>query len=153
LTAERNGAPTVRPRLVPELSVANLQASLVFWRSLLGFSVACEQSETGSACLRRPDGAEIVLREHDGAFELAAMEYPLGRGVRLRIEVDALAPISTILSRRAWPIAEPRTETWRAAGDHETGEASLMVQDPDGYLIALVERLGERPRQGQEHDS
>jgi catechol 2,3-dioxygenase-like lactoylglutathione lyase family enzyme len=128
------------------LSVANLQASLVFWRSLLGFKVTCESGETGSACLERPDGAQIVLREHDGALEVAAFEYPLGRGVRLRIEVAALPPLATMLSRRAWPLAQPLAETWRVRGEHEVGEASLMVQDPDGYLILLVERLGERSR-------
>ena len=38
---------------------------------------------------------------------------------------------------------EPR-ETWRDWGDRMGGQQEFLVQDPDGYLVMVVERIGER---------
>jgi len=36
-------------------------------------------------------------------------------------------------------------DAWYRAGDVEAGQRQFIVQDPDGYLVRLVQRLGERP--------
>lgn len=36
-------------------------------------------------------------------------------------------------------------EAWYRKGDFEVGQRQFLVQDPDGYLLRLVEGLGERP--------
>jgi catechol 2,3-dioxygenase-like lactoylglutathione lyase family enzyme len=49
-----------RPRLVPELKVADIAQSLAFWRDILGFSVRFDRPEDGFAYLDL-EGAEIML--------------------------------------------------------------------------------------------
>ena len=36
-------------------------------------------------------------------------------------------------------------EKWRDWGDREGGQREFLVQDPDGYLVMVAQRLGERP--------
>jgi hypothetical protein len=35
-------------------------------------------------------------------------------------------------------------EKWYRTGARETGVRQFLVQDPDGYLLRLQQRLGER---------
>ncbi len=53
-------------KLVPELVVADLEASLRFWRGLIGFSVAYDRPEAGFAYLDL-DGAQIMLEQRSTA--------------------------------------------------------------------------------------
>ena len=36
-------------------------------------------------------------------------------------------------------------EKWRDWGDRLGGQREFLVQDPDGYLVMVAERIGERP--------
>jgi hypothetical protein len=39
----------------------------------------------------------------------------------------------------------PLREQWRDWGDRLGGQREFLVQDPDGYLVMVAERIGERP--------
>lgn len=71
--------------LVPELDVSDLDASLAFYRDVLGFDVLYQRSEARFAYLQR-DGAELMLEEAAGPgrrFRTAPLEPPFGRGGEL----------------------------------------------------------------------
>lgn len=36
-------------------------------------------------------------------------------------------------------------EKWRDWGDRLGGQREFLLQDPDGYLVMVAERIGERP--------
>ena len=79
-------------------------------------------------------------------------EYRLGeivvqalRGINLQIDVPAVAPILQRLAQIGWPLFRDVEDAWYRAGDVEAGQRQFIVQDPDGYLVRLVQRLGERP--------
>ena len=40
-------------------------------------------------------------------------------------------------------------EKWRDWGDRMGGQREFLVQDPDGYLIMVAQRIGERPLSAQ----
>ena len=52
----------VRPRLVPELLCRDVQASLAFYRNIIGFEVLYERPEEGFAYLSL-SGAELMLEQ------------------------------------------------------------------------------------------
>ncbi len=84
-----------RNKRVPELMVTNLQASLVFWVSCLGFNVAYQRPEDGFAYLDL-NGAQVMLEQIEpdaGQWLTADLSKPFGRGVNLQIDVEAVAPI------------------------------------------------------------
>jgi len=65
-------------RMVVELHVNNLRASLSFWRDVLGFEIAFERSEERFAYLEHPEGHQIMLCQRHGRFETGPLDFPLG---------------------------------------------------------------------------
>ena len=136
-----------RNKLVPELMVTNLDSSLAFWVSLLGFKVAYQRSDDGFAYLDL-NGAQVMLEQIDpdaGQWLTALLTKPFGRGINLQIDVEAVAPIIQKLVQAGFPLYRECKDTRYRADKIEVGQREFIVQDPDGYLVRLVERLGERP--------
>lgn len=137
----------IRNPLVPELIVTALTSSLDFWVTQLGFDIGYQRSEEGFAYLDL-QGAQIMLEQYDpdaGQWLTAPLEKPLGRGINLQIDVPAVAPVLQRLAANGWPLFRDVEDAWYRAGEVEAGQRQFIVQDPDGYLVRLVQRLGERP--------
>ena len=136
-----------RSKLVPELMVTDLGNSLDFWVYCLGFEVAYQRLEDGFAYLDL-NGAQVMLEQIDpdaGQWLTAPLTKPFGRGINLQIDVAAVAPITQKLDQAGFPLYRACKDTWYRADNVEVGQREFIVQDPDGYLVRLVERLGERP--------
>jgi catechol 2,3-dioxygenase-like lactoylglutathione lyase family enzyme len=146
LTTEYGAPPSHGwARLVSELLVDDIAASLSFWTKALGFKIAYQRPEQGFAYLERPEGAQIMLCQRAGIWETAALERPFGRGVMFQIAVDDLAIVQAALAGEGWPLHAGPREVWRRHGDREGGQLEIFVQDPNGYLVMIAQRLGERP--------
>ena len=142
---------TFPAQLVPEIKVSDLTASLRFWRDLLGFRVLFDRAEEGFAYLDR-DGAQIMLdqrglgaRERQGIWETGPMDRPFGRGVNFQIQASDLETIQARLEAAGVRIYFGPEIRWYRVGAVEIGVRQFLVQDPDGYLVRLQERIGERP--------
>jgi len=136
-----------RNKLVPELMVTDLDSSLAFWVSCLGLKVAYQRPEDGFAYLDL-NGAQVMLEQVDpeaGQWLTATLSKPFGRGINLQIDVVAVAPIIQKLGQAGFPLYRECKDTWYRANNVDVGQREFIVQDPDGYLVRLVERLGERP--------
>lgn len=139
-----------RNRLVPELTVTDLGKSLEFWVAFLGFDVAYQRLEEGFAYLDL-EGAQVMLEQADPAanqWSTGALERPFGRGMNVQIDVAAVQPVIQRLAQAGYPLFKACKDVWYRAGEVEAGQREFLVQDPDGYLVRLVERLGERPAVG-----
>ena len=136
--------------LVPELIVSDLDRSLHFWCSLVGFRVAYERADEGFAYLEMGE-AQIMLSAQAGMerWITGAMERPFGRGVHLQIAVDDIAASLSRLGEDGWQLHFAPEEKWYRAGDVETGVLQFAVADPDGYLVRLSQSLGQRPAQAE----
>lgn len=139
------------PKLIPELKVTSLQASLAFWRDILGFAILYDRPEEGFARIERA-GTEFMLDEYDngpadrlGIWDIGGREYPLGRGINFQISVDDVAPLLAALAAGGWPLFFGPEERWYRAGREEIGVRQFLVQDPDGYLLRFSQPLGLRP--------
>ncbi len=131
--------------LVPELLVADLARSRVFYCDLCGFAVRFARPEDRFLYLEL-GAAQIMLEEMgEEAWVTGPMQAPFGRGINLQIEVEAVAPIAARLAAAGVVPFRALHEAWYREGDVEHGQAQLLVQDPDGYLLRFVEVLGERP--------
>src|SRR3546814_7406928 len=77
------------PLVIPELDVSNLDRSLSFYRTILGFQTHVERPEERFAYLIR-GRVHLMLQEAQGPgrrFRTAPLKYPFGRGINLQIEV------------------------------------------------------------------
>ena len=136
-----------RQKLVPELLVRDLDASLEFWRDLLGFEIMHERPEEGFAYLDL-HGAQLMLERRDDAFRqwlTGQLQFPFGRGINFQIAVPSVDAILARLEAATWPLFMPLEKKWYATGEIEKGQRQFLVQDPDGYLVRLAEDIGQRP--------
>jgi len=126
--------------LIPELSVADFAASLQFYTEVLGFKVEYDRPEHKFAFLSL-DGAQLMLEEHNGNWETAPMEKPLGRGINFQIEVRNLEPILERLRAAQRPLGvDPRPDEYQVAGGARK-QRQFLLQDPDGYLLRFCQAL------------
>jgi len=132
-------------KLVPELHVQDIVASLEFWRGILGFEIAYQRPEEKFVYLEHREGHQVMLCQRHGRFETGPFEYPLGRGAMFQLYFASIEPALAAVTARRWPIYQGLREIWRLAGDQETGQREFFLQDPDGYLIMVAQNLGERP--------
>jgi catechol 2,3-dioxygenase-like lactoylglutathione lyase family enzyme len=145
-TGKITGAP---PRTwamgMPELMATDLAESLAFWQGVLGFAIAYARPEQRFVYLEHPDGAQMMLYQRDGDWETGPMDRPYGRGVVLQIYVADVEAVAARVRAAGLPFyVEPR-EKWRHWGDRQGGQREFLVQDPDGYLVMVAQRIGERP--------
>jgi catechol 2,3-dioxygenase-like lactoylglutathione lyase family enzyme len=127
----------MRPKLVPELDVADLDRALRFYTGACGFQVAYERPEEGFAYLER-EGAEIMLQAADGPgrrFRTAPLEHPFGRGLNLQIEVaDAGGLHTAMVEAGVETLVGLEHRRYRVRGEEVTAE-QFVVADEDGYLL------------------
>ncbi|MHC8363780.1 VOC family protein [Pseudomonas sp. LS2P72] len=98
-----------RSKLVPELMVSDIQKSLHFWTSLIGFQIAYERPEVGFAYLDQ-NGVQIMLEQFDpaeGQWVTGALQAPFGRGINFQITVDVVEPILQRLADVGCPLFRP----------------------------------------------
>ena len=130
---------------MPELLVSDFAASVEFWCRRLGFAIAYQRPEESFAYLERPEGAQIMLSQRSGKWEIASLDRPYGRAAMFQVYVASAEPVQRSLEATGWPLYAGPREVWREIGDRQVGQQEIFVLDPDGYLVMVADELGERP--------
>ena len=131
-------------KIIPELSVTNLQDSLKFYK-VIGFKVEYERPENKFVFLSLGE-IQFMLQEisKDDKWDVAPLSYPFGNGINFQLEVDDIDKIYKSLVDNNYKIAYDVEENWYRQEDKLLGNREFLVQDPDGYLIRFSEDLGEK---------
>jgi catechol 2,3-dioxygenase-like lactoylglutathione lyase family enzyme len=127
-----------------ELIVSNYERSLAFWTGPMGFAVCYTRPFQKFAYLERADGAQMMFYERDGDWETGVLEAPFGRGAVIQIDVSNVNEIHAAMLAANIPRYVELREKWRDWGDRLGGQREFLVQDPDGYLVMVKQRIGER---------
>src|SRR5437879_2419935 len=134
--------------LTPELCCSNIKNSLLFYTSVLGFSIQYQREEDGFAMIER-QGSRIMLdeirnnsvSETDRTWILAPLEAPFGRGMNLEIKTSAVDDLYERIQKAGAKVYLPIEEKWYRANDHEIGNRQFIVLDPDGYMLRFAQPL------------
>jgi len=129
---ERRQPETLRlRRVMPALTVNDLQASLAWYRDVLGFIVAEEYSRDGKVM-------GVRLKAGDVELLLGQDDFAKGRdrqkGAALRLycvttqDVDYLA--AAVRERGGTLAQEPADQPW--------GTRDFAVVDPDGFILSIT---------------
>lgn len=127
-----------------ELIVSNYDRSLAFWTGPMGFTVCYTRPAMKFAYLERPDGAQMMFYERDGDWETGLLEAPFGRGAIVQIDVANVIEIHAAFVAAGLPRYVELRDKWRDWGDRLGGQREFLVQDPDGYLVMVKQRIGEQ---------
>ena len=136
-------------KLVPELSVSNLERSRKFYVDMLGFQIKFERPEDRFIYMSL-GGVDLMIEEdrpREGSSALWIIEpldYPRGRGLNLSIDCCNVIAIVERLTKAGIPLRKPIEDNWYRNNEILHGERNFLVQDPDGYLLRLAERLGDK---------
>jgi catechol 2,3-dioxygenase-like lactoylglutathione lyase family enzyme len=127
-----------------ELIVTDYDKTFAFWTGPLGFRVCYTRPLMKFAYLEHPDGAQMMFYQRDGDWETGAFELPLGRGAIIQLGVKNIEDAYARITAANIPRYVELREKWRDWGDREGGQREFLVQDPDGYLIMVNQKIGER---------
>ena len=129
-------------RLIPELSVTDFEKSLSFYTKVLGFKVEYDREKFAFLSLQ---GAQIMIEEVNGIWDVGKLKKPFGRGVNFQIEVDSIIPIYDSLKKAGHEIFQEPKDNWYEKDSNQLGNREFLVQDPDGYLLRFAQDLGTKP--------
>jgi catechol 2,3-dioxygenase-like lactoylglutathione lyase family enzyme len=131
--------------LVAEFMVSDFDRTLAFWTGPIGFALAFARPAQRLGCVTRPEGAQVMFYERDGHWETGPMAPPFGRGAVTQVFVADVGAVHDAVTAAGLPLYVPLRERWRDWGDRLGGQREFLIQDPDGYLIMVAERIGTRP--------
>ena len=122
-------------RLLPELSVTDINRTKAFYIDLLGFKLEYERPENKFMFLSF-EGSQFMFEEiHTDGWNTADLEYPLGRGINFSVETDNIDVIYQKLLDAEYPLFRPMTTSQYRMNDEWLQQKQFLVQDPDGYLL------------------
>lgn len=149
-STKTTGVEMTTYKLVPELSVANLERSRHFYVSVLGFEIKFERPENRFLYLSF-HGVDLMIEEDRPREGISALwivepiDYPRGRGLNLSIDCPDVAVLVRRLHDAGIPLRKPVEDNWYRNNEILHGERNFLVQDPDGYLLRFAEKLGDKP--------
>ena len=131
-------------KIIPELSVTNLEKSLNFYKTI-GFKIDYERPENKFVFISLGE-IQFMLQEitPNDKWSLAPLKYPFGNGINFQLEVNNLNEIYNNLKLQNYEIAFDIEENWDRQDDKYLGNKEFLVQDPNGYLLRFSEDLGEK---------
>ena len=129
---------------MPELTVTDLERSLLFYRAA-GWVVRFGRVDPPFAYLDLGEAQLMLEEEHNSAWNVAPLEYPFGRGMNLQIEVSDCGAIASSLARAGFQLLRPMSDNWyQTEAGIEEGQREVLAADPDGYLLRYSQPLGSR---------
>lgn len=131
-------------KIIPELSVTNLENSLKFYKTI-SFKVEYERPENKFAFISLRE-IQFMLQEisDNDKWNVAPLIYPFGNGINFQLEVTNLNEIYNNLKTANYKIIFDIEENWYRQDNKLLGNKEFLIQDPDGYLLRFFEDLGEK---------
>ncbi len=127
-------------KLIPEISVTNLNNSLNFYENILGFNIEYERKKDKFALISL-EGSQIMLEEINNHWKTGKLEYPFGRGINFQIEVKNVEQIINNLKKNNYKIMKGLMENWYKVNEILCGNKEFLVMDPDGYLLRFSQNM------------
>lgn len=130
-------------KIIPELSVSNLENSLKFYQTA-GFKIEYERPENKFVFISLGE-IQFMLQElsNNDKWSVGKISYPFGNGINFQLEVTNLEKIYNNLKEN-YKITFDIEENWYRQNNKLLGNKEFLIQDPDGYLLRFSEDLGEK---------
>lgn len=130
-------------KLIPELSVSDIEKSRRFYADVLGFKAEYERKEQKFIFLSF-QGSQLMIEEINEEWKTGKLEHPFGRGINFQIEADDINPILESLKKNSYPVKHEPKERWYKVKGKLHGQKEFLVMDPDGYLLRFAQDLGTK---------
>ena len=121
-------------KLIPELSVSNIEKSIKFYTSI-GFNVVYERKEN-KFCFLELEGNQIMIEEINDNWNVdAKIEYPFGRGINISMSIENIDQLYEKVVTLGIKIFKELEIHEYKVKDEIYKDKEFLIQDPDGYLL------------------
>lgn len=128
-------------RMVPELTVTDLLASLHFYADVLGFNIMIRRTNPDFAYISLGEAQLMLELYHGEGWNTAELVSPLGRGVNFQIEVDDIEQVLARVHAHGVSLYRDLRDNYYSTGETTACQREFLVQDPDGYLLRFSQYI------------
>lgn len=125
-------------KLIPELSVTDINKTREFYVDVLGFKICYERPEDKFIFVEK-DGNQIMLEQINGNWNVGKMEYPFGRGINFEMTISDVDAVYERIEKAGMKLFRKMEIKDYECGDEIVHQKQFLVQDPDGYLLRFVD--------------
>ena len=120
-------------KLIPELSVTNIDKSKEFYLTL-GFKIMYERKEDKFAFLEL-EGNQLMIEEINDNCNTGELEYPFGRGINISMTVSDIDNYyQDLVNKNITFFKDIMINEYDVNGKTYL-DKEFLVKDPDGYLL------------------
>lgn len=127
-------------KLIPELTVSNIEKSKWFYTEILGFKIEYERLNDKFIFLSLGE-AQFMLQEINGNWNVGELKYPFGNGVNFQIEVDNIDDIVSTMKEKDIELFKDVFNSSYQCDNITYIEKEIIVLDPDGYMLRFSETV------------
>ena len=125
-------------KLIPELSVTDINKTREFYVDILGFKICYERPEDKFIFVEK-DGNQIMLEQINDNWNVDKMEYPFGRGINFEMTISDVDAVYERIEKVGIKLFRKMEVKDYECGDEIVHQKQFLVQDPDGYLLRFVD--------------
>lgn len=125
-------------KLIPELSVTDINKTREFYVDVLGFKICYERPEDKFIFVEK-DGNQIMLEQINDNWNVGKMEYPFGRGINFEMTISDVDAVYERIEKAGIKLFRKMEVKDYECGDEIVHQKQFLVQDPDGYLLRFVD--------------
>lgn len=125
-------------KLIPELSVSDINKTREFYVDVLGFKICYERPEDKFIFVEK-DGNQIMLEQINDNWNVGKMEYPFGRGINFEMTFSDVDAVYERIEKAGIKLFRKMEVKDYECGNETVHQKQFLVQDPDGYLLRFVD--------------
>ena len=125
-------------KLIPELSVTDINKTREFYVDVLGFKICYERPEDKFIFVEK-DGNQIMLEQINDNWNVGKMEYPFGRGINFEMTFSDVDAVYERIEKAGIKLFRKMEVKDYECGNEIVHQKQFLVQDPDGYLLRFVD--------------
>lgn len=125
-------------KLIPELTVFNIEETREFYLDILGFKLEYERIEDEFIFISFENSQFMFEQVHNSGWNIGELKYPLGRGINFSIEVkDIESFYDKVISHNITLFRELMISNYKV-DNKMINQKEFLVQDPNGYLLRFT---------------
>jgi len=125
-------------KLIPELTVSDINTTKKFYTEVLGFKIEYERINDKFAFLSLGE-AQLMIEQINDNWTVGELKYPFGNGINLQIEIDNLDSFVKKVKSKNIILFKDIFTSYYQCDNVCYMEKEVLIQDPDGYLLRFSE--------------
>lgn len=126
-------------KMIPELTVFDIEKTKAFYRDILGFQMEYERPEDKFVFMSF-EGSQFMFEEiHEDGWNVGEMKYPLGQGVNFSIEANNIGELYSNLVKEGLSFCRDMMVSTYEVNGEDVEQREFIIQDPNGYLLRFTD--------------